>query len=95
MNGSQANTNSPGLGTSGSLRAKAVLLLGLLLAVKLGLLVLDHDFRFFLGDSDSYLHTAFTGWIPPDRSFLYGYLIGRMTRFVHRLDIVIFIQVCA
>ena len=29
----------------------------------------------FLGDSASYLHTAITGWIPPDRSFAYGLLI--------------------
>lgn len=29
----------------------------------------------FLGDSMSYIETALTGWIPPDRSFLYGFLV--------------------
>ena len=28
-----------------------------------------------MGDSGSYLWTALSGWIPPDRSFLYGYVI--------------------
>lgn len=52
------------------------LLLALTLgALKLGLIVFDPTQRFFLGDSESYLHTALTGWIPPDRSFLYGYFI--------------------
>lgn len=30
----------------------------------------------FLGDSESYLATAVLGWIPPDRSFLYGMLLN-------------------
>lgn len=46
-----------------------------LVALKLGLIALDPTQRFFLGDSESYLHSALTGWIPPDRSFLYGYFI--------------------
>lgn len=50
--------------------------LALVTAIKLAGLVLDPSLRFFLGDSGSYLHTAITGWIPPDRSFLYGWLIA-------------------
>lgn len=50
--------------------------LALVLSLKLAGLVLDPSLRFFLGDSGSYLHTALEGWIPPDRSFLYGWLIG-------------------
>ena len=46
-----------------------------LLAIKAAWLALDTTVRVFLGDSGSYLHTALTGWIPPDRSFLYGWLI--------------------
>jgi hypothetical protein len=43
--------------------------------IKLGLILIDPTVRFFLGDSESYLHSALTGWIPPDRSFLYGLFV--------------------
>ena len=46
-----------------------------LTAVKLAWLIADHTPMLFLGDSESYLWTALTGWIPPDRSFLYGFLL--------------------
>jgi len=46
-----------------------------LAAIKLVLILVDPNLRFFLGDSESYLHSALTGWIPPDRSFLYGLFI--------------------
>lgn len=52
-----------------------------LAAIKLCLILVDPTQRFFLGDSESYLHSALTGWIPPDRSFLYGYFI-RLTAVV-------------
>jgi hypothetical protein len=39
------------------------------------LLALDPLPKFFMGDSGSYLWTALSGWIPPDRSFLYGYVV--------------------
>ncbi len=52
----------------------AILLMAPLL-VKAIILVFDHEPMFRLGDSRSYLHTALTGWIPPDRSFTYGYLL--------------------
>ncbi len=45
------------------------------LAMKLLGLVLDPQAQFFMGDSASYIHTALTGWVPPDRSYLYGQLI--------------------
>jgi hypothetical protein len=50
-------------------------LLGLLLAIKAALLLIDHAPMFFLGDSVSYMNTAIGPWIPPDRSFVYGRLI--------------------
>ena len=43
--------------------------------LKLITVVIDPNPQFFLGDSGSYLYTAVTGWIPPDRSYLYGFLI--------------------
>jgi len=45
------------------------------LAVKAMILLADPSPQLFLGDSESYLYTAQTGWIPPDRSFLYGFLV--------------------
>lgn len=45
-------------------------------AIKLVGLAVDPVLRFFMGDSDTYFHTALSGWIPPDRSFLYGWLVG-------------------
>ena len=47
----------------------------LILALKFLLLGLDPVPQLFMGDSGSYLFTAVSGWIPPDRSFLYGYVI--------------------
>jgi len=61
----------PGIG-AGKL---PVLLLLTLLAVKFALLAIDPQVRFFFGDSASYLWSAESGWIPPDRSFTYPYLI--------------------
>ena len=47
----------------------------LILALSFFLLALDPQPKLVLGDSGSYLHTALRGWVPPDRSFLYGYVI--------------------
>lgn len=52
-----------------------LLLTLVLVAVKLSLILVDPTQRFFLGDSESYLHSALTGWIPPDRSFVYGMFV--------------------
>ena len=62
--------------TPANARQGLVATLALVAVIKLAGLALDPSLRFFLGDSGSYLHTAITGWIPPDRSFLYGWLIG-------------------
>jgi hypothetical protein len=47
----------------------------LILALNFLLIAFDPLPKLFLGDSGSYLWTALTGWIPGDRSFLYGYVI--------------------
>lgn len=47
----------------------------LILALNFLLLAFDPLPKLFMGDSQSYLWTAWSGWIPPDRSFLYGYVI--------------------
>lgn len=46
------------------------------IAIKLAGIAVDPVMRVFMGDSGTYFHTALTGWIPPDRSFLYGWLVG-------------------
>ncbi|MEO8673909.1 MAG: hypothetical protein ABI411_21575 [Tahibacter sp.] len=46
-----------------------------LILIKALLCLADPTLRFFLGDSESYLYSALTGWIPPDRSFVYGILV--------------------
>ncbi|TDR39965.1 hypothetical protein DFR29_11416 [Tahibacter aquaticus] len=53
-----------------------LVLAAVLVTIKLVLALFDPTMRFFLGDSESYLHTALTGWIPPDRSFLYGKFVA-------------------
>lgn len=48
---------------------------------------------FFLGDSASYIQTALTGWIPPDRSFVYGFIIRLIAVSTHSLTSLIAVQV--
>ena len=53
---------------------------------------MDPTVRFFLGDSASYLHSALTGWIPQDRSFVYGLFIGRTAIIAHSLYALVLLQ---
>jgi len=48
---------------------------------------------FYLGDSHSYLTTASTGWIPLDRSFVYGFVIRLVAVSAHSLTSLIAFQV--
>jgi hypothetical protein len=43
--------------------------------IKCLLFLIDPSPKLFMGDSGSYIWTALTGWIPPDRSYFYGYII--------------------
>jgi hypothetical protein len=43
--------------------------------IKFMVFVLDPLPKFFFGDSECYIGSALLDWIPPDRSFTYGYLI--------------------
>jgi hypothetical protein len=72
------------------------LLLTLCLALlKLILYVYDSDPQTFSGDSGSYLTTALTKWIPPDRSFLYGFVVRLLTLNSHSLNSVVAFQTFA
>jgi hypothetical protein len=66
------------------MRYGLILLAGVLLG-KLILWIVDPNIRLFMGDSGSYLHTALTGFIPPDRSFTYGYVIRFTAVSIHSL----------
>jgi hypothetical protein len=56
-------------------RSKWPIYILLILLIKLAVFLLDPVPKFFFGDSQCYICSALTGWIPPDRSFTYGYVI--------------------
>src|SRR5689334_14263457 len=62
-------------------------------AIKTVFLLLDNRPAYFFGDSGAYLTTATIKWIPPDRSFLYGYLLRRIAYHSHSLQAMIVAQV--
>lgn len=65
------------------------------LALKLVGLVSDPQPQFFMGDSASYVHSALTGWIPPDRSYLYGLLIRLIVGDTQSLAPLVLVQAVA
>lgn len=69
------NRNSALPATIPTRRFWAALALAVVL-LKLAVLLADPGVRLFLGDSQVYLASAVTDWVPPDRSFLYGWLIA-------------------
>ncbi len=64
----------------------------LIVVLKFVALAFDPLPRLFMGDSGSYLWTAFSGWIPPDRSFLYGFLIRWTALAAHSLTALLILQ---
>jgi len=68
-------------------------LLLFLLAVKFVFYFLDSRPKFLLGDSRSYLWTALTGWIPDDRSFVFGFLLQPLTVWPHSFTPFVVFQV--
>jgi len=69
------------------------LLLGAIGALKGGLWWLDPTMGFFFGDSASYLYTAVSEWIPPDRSYSYGFLVRYATLGNRSLDWLVINQI--
>jgi len=67
----------------------------LIVAVKFGLFALDPLQKFWGGDSKSYLLTAISGWIPEDRSFLYGFVIRWIALSTSSLTSLLVLQVFA
>ncbi len=62
------------------------------LLVKAAILSVDSTPRLFIGDSLSYLYTSLTGWIPPDRSFVYGFFLRIFAVWPHSLQILVWCQ---
>jgi hypothetical protein len=69
-------------------------LLVAILIVKVALFFADPHPRFLMGDSASYLYTAVHGWIPPDRSFTYGFLIRPLAVWAHSFLPLMIFQFC-
>lgn len=63
-----------------------------ILCLKFALLGIDPNPKMFMGDSGSYLWTATSGWIPPDRSFLYGFIIRWVSFSTHSLNSLLILQ---
>jgi hypothetical protein len=63
--------------------------------IKFTLLLVDPSPRLFLGDSGAYIWTALTGWIPPDRSYFYGYIIRWLALWPRTFTLLLAIQVLA
>jgi len=61
--------------TRAKIRSWWIFAVCLLITIHAVILRIDHRPMFFLGDSASYIWTALSGWLPPDRSFIYGYFI--------------------
>ena len=63
-------------------------------ALKLLLFAIDPVPKLYMGDSGSYIWTALSGWIPPDRSFFYGYVIRWTALWTGSLTWLLVVQVC-
>jgi len=63
-----------------------------IVAFKFLLLAFDHLPKLYLGDSFSYIRTALSGWIPDDRSFLYGFVIRWSSLWTGTLNSLLIIQ---
>jgi hypothetical protein len=62
-------------------------------ALKFLLFAIDPIPKLYMGDSGSYIWTALTGWIPPDRSFFYGYVIRWTALWTESLTVLLVVQV--
>ncbi len=98
------------VGTPGSLETKAsgyhggvrrlcaapLVYICLLVGVcKLAFYFADPYPSFHFGDSGAYLATALAKWIPPDRSFTYGFLLRPIVLWTHSLGPVLAMQIVA
>jgi hypothetical protein len=76
-------------------RRHIIFVLLAILGLKLMLLLIDPNPRFFLWDSVTYLRGAIDGTLPRDRSFLYSLLIGAIAVPLHSLHALVIAQTLA
>jgi hypothetical protein len=62
-------------------------------AIKVIIFLIDPTVMFFIADSSRYIDTAVSSYIPPDRSFLYGFLIKWLTYSSQSLTSLVLFQV--
>jgi hypothetical protein len=67
----------------------------LVAACKLAFYIADSYPSFHFGDSGAYLATALVKWIPPDRSFTYGFLLRPLVLGTHSFGPVLAVQILA
>ncbi|MFL6450187.1 MAG: hypothetical protein ACJ746_21285 [Bryobacteraceae bacterium] len=96
---STANPFEPKLSSFGGVKRPCVapiLYICLLVAAcKLAFYIADPYPSFHFGDSGAYLATALLKWIPPDRSFTYGFLLRPLVLRTHSFGPVLAIQILA
>ncbi len=74
------------------MKRRLVLLLIAVLAIKAIFLALDSQPSFHLGGSAVYLATAIGKWIPPDRGFVYGFLLRPLAVWPRSLTPMVLMQ---
>jgi hypothetical protein len=74
-------------------RRSVLTLFVIALVTKSTFLLIDPHPAFHFGDSGAYLATALFKWIPPDRSFTYGFFLRPLVLNSHLLAPVLFAQV--
>jgi hypothetical protein len=79
--------------TCNFVRQRLLFLFIAILVIKAIFLAIDPYPAFMLGDSASYLTTALIRWIPPDRSFVYGFILRKLIINSHSLLPVVWVQV--
>jgi hypothetical protein len=75
--------------------APIVLIFLIVLAGKVAFYFADPYPSFHFGDSGAYLATALVKWIPPDRSFTYGFLLRPLVLHSHSFKPVLAVQIVA
>lgn len=71
------------------------ILLSIVVLIKLTVFIIDPLPMFFLGDSHCYIATSLTGWIPLDRSFVYGFFIKIVAVYAGSLYFLVITQIVA
>jgi hypothetical protein len=64
-------------------------------AICVALLAIDRLPRFYQGDSTAYLATGLSGWVPPDRSWAYGFGARWLVEAAHSVGVLVALQALA